>query len=228
MRADALIRFSKTGTMRYVGHLDLLKIFQKAIRRSGLPVNFSEGFNPHLRVSFALPLTLGMEGLREYAVFEMGEALRPETIRERFGAALPAGMAVDGVRYMVPGEKSPAAAVCAADYVLRFAGGDTEAESRVLGEGARALMEKTVAEVEKASKSGAGNGSKAGTKTVDIRPDIYELEVLGNEVKMRIAAGSARSLKPELVAATIAPGREYACARTELLKRAGEKFAPLF
>jgi len=122
LRADALICFSKTGPMKYIGHLDLLKLFQRAVRRCGLPVNFSEGFNPHLRVTFALPLPLGMEGMREYAVFEMGEAVPADAIGERLGAVLPAGIEIIGVRYMTPGEKSPAAAVCAADYALRFAG----------------------------------------------------------------------------------------------------------
>ena len=251
MRSDALICFSKTGPVKFTGHLDLLKIFQKAIRRCGLPVNFSEGFNPHLRVAFALPLALGMEGMREYVVFEMGQAVAPEEIGGRLGAVLPAGITVAGVRYMTPGEKSPASEVCAADYELRFAGADADSGNNaengaVNGEtersetrsgdtrsgdldysciafAARALMDRNSIEVEKKSKN-----ARAGSKTVDIRPDIYEIAAAGNTVTMRIAAGSARSLKPELVAGVIAPGAEYTCVRLELLKRAGEGFAPLY
>ncbi|MCL2463205.1 MAG: TIGR03936 family radical SAM-associated protein [Defluviitaleaceae bacterium] len=217
LRTNALIRYSKTGAMKYVGHLDLLRIFQRAIRRCGLPVNFSEGFNPHLRVSFALPLTLGMDGLREYTIFEMGEEVPPDEIRGRLGAVLPAGMAISGVRYMAPEEKSPAALLCAADYELRF--GDDSLQIKI-GEAARILMESVTTEVEKKTEK--------GSKTVDIRPDIFEMTASGNTVKMKIAAGSVRSLKPELVAQAIAPGTEYACTRLEMYKRDGEGFAGLF
>ena len=213
MRADALICFSKTGPMKYIGHLDLLKLFQRAVRRCGLPVNFSEGFNPHLRVTFALPLPLGMEGMREYAVFEMGEDVPADAIGERLRAVLPAEIGIEGARYMSPGEKSPAAAVCAADYALRFCNAGVE-------EAARYILDNEVIEAEKSAKS--------GKKTVDIKPDIYGMEVLGNTVTMRIAAGSARSLKPEHAARAIAPGEEYTCRRLELLKRAGEGFISLF
>jgi len=52
------LRFSKTGTLCYLGHLDFLKVFTQAIRRSGLPIAYSQGFNPHQIISFALPLPL--------------------------------------------------------------------------------------------------------------------------------------------------------------------------
>ncbi|MCL2456261.1 MAG: TIGR03936 family radical SAM-associated protein, partial [Defluviitaleaceae bacterium] len=61
------LKFSKTKTLRFIGHLDFLRVFQQTIRRAGLPAAFSQGFNPHLMISFALPLPLGMESLNDYA-----------------------------------------------------------------------------------------------------------------------------------------------------------------
>ena len=60
------IRFEKTGIMRYVGHLDLMRFFQKAVKRSGLPIRYSEGFNPHQIMSFASPLGVGITSDGEY------------------------------------------------------------------------------------------------------------------------------------------------------------------
>ncbi|MBR6158662.1 MAG: TIGR03936 family radical SAM-associated protein, partial [Lachnospiraceae bacterium] len=61
------IRFSKTGPLVYIGHLDVMRYFQKLIRRAQIPVAYSEGFSPHQLLSFTPPLPLGMESLGEYA-----------------------------------------------------------------------------------------------------------------------------------------------------------------
>ena len=61
------IRFSKKGPLVYIGHLDVMRYFQKLIRRAQIPVAYSEGFSPHQLLSFTPPLPLGMESLGEYA-----------------------------------------------------------------------------------------------------------------------------------------------------------------
>ena len=60
------IKFSKEGNLRFVGHLDMMRYFQKANRRAELPVAYSEGFHPHQIMSFAAPLGMGLEGKAEY------------------------------------------------------------------------------------------------------------------------------------------------------------------
>ena len=62
----ARVRFEKNGIMRYVGHLDLMRFFQKAVKRSELPIKYSEGFNPHQIMSFASPLGVGLTSAGEY------------------------------------------------------------------------------------------------------------------------------------------------------------------
>lgn len=65
------IKFSKYGTMKYIGHLDMMRFFQKAIRRAGIDVRYSEGFSPHQIMSFAAPLGVGMESRGEYMDIEV-------------------------------------------------------------------------------------------------------------------------------------------------------------
>ena len=60
-----MVVFEKGETLRYIGHLDLMRAMQRALRRSGLPIRYSNGFNPHIRLSFAAPLSVGVVGLRE-------------------------------------------------------------------------------------------------------------------------------------------------------------------
>jgi radical SAM-linked protein len=62
---DIRVFFSKTGNAKYISHLDLYRSFSRAIQRSGLPVWITEGFNPHIYITFALPLALGIEGQEE-------------------------------------------------------------------------------------------------------------------------------------------------------------------
>ena len=60
------IKFAKTGVMKFVGHLDVMRYFQKAIRRAELPIAYSEGFSPHMLLSFASPLGVGISSTGEY------------------------------------------------------------------------------------------------------------------------------------------------------------------
>ena len=65
------IKFEKRGNLRFIGHLDLMRYFQKANRRAGLPIAYSEGFSPHQIMSFAAPLSMGVESTAEYADFKL-------------------------------------------------------------------------------------------------------------------------------------------------------------
>ena len=65
------IKFEKRGNLRFIGHLDLMRYFQKANRRADLPIAYSEGFSPHQIMSFAAPLSMGVESTAEYADFKL-------------------------------------------------------------------------------------------------------------------------------------------------------------
>ena len=78
------IKFSKEGPMKFVGHLDTMRYFQKAIRRAELPVAFSGGYSPHMIMSFAVPLGVGMESLGDYFDLEMAEDMATSEIAASF------------------------------------------------------------------------------------------------------------------------------------------------
>lgn len=86
--------FSKTGRAVYISHLDLYRLFQRAVRRAKLPVWETEGFNPHVYITFALPLSLGTEGVRESLDTRLTEDLPLDELCDRLNRSLPEGICV--------------------------------------------------------------------------------------------------------------------------------------
>ena len=97
------IKFAKTGHMKFVGHLDTMRYFQKAIRRSGLPIKYSEGFNPHQIMSFAAPLGVGLSSSGEYMDIELKEFVPSQEALQRLQATMVDGMEVTLYDYRVAG-----------------------------------------------------------------------------------------------------------------------------
>ena len=85
-------RVAKTGRAKYISHLDFVRCVQRAIRRSGLPVHYTNGFHPHMEAVFATALPLGMESIGEVLEIRFAEPVEPETARASLQAALPEGM----------------------------------------------------------------------------------------------------------------------------------------
>ena len=88
------IKFAKTGCMKYVGHLDIMRFFQKAIRRSQLPIRYSEGFNPHQIMSFAAPLGVGLTSEGEYLDIDLKEEVPSREALCRLRETMVDGMEV--------------------------------------------------------------------------------------------------------------------------------------
>jgi len=182
------LKFSKTGNLRFIGHLDLLKVFQATIRRSMLPVAYSQGFNPHLHLSFALPVPLGMESVHDYADMTLTEA--SDHVVDALNAMVPDGLWIHSAKLIT--SKAAAALVQAADYQLSvgslFATDDVKTKiSRILAQKECFIMKKT----------------KSGIKNTDIRPDIYDVQYDNGTIWMRLAAGSGRFLNPMIAAELI-------------------------
>jgi len=91
-RQKIRVTFLKTGDMRYISHLDVLRLFDRALRRAGLPIEFTKGFNPRPRMSFKRALKLGLESASEEAVFYMAEAVLPVAFVESMNSTLPEGI----------------------------------------------------------------------------------------------------------------------------------------
>ena len=95
MGHKAKVIFSKTGDMRFISHLDLMRMFHRACRRAHLPVTITKGFSPHLKISIPKALKLGVESANEEAVLSLDERCDPGAIERSLNASLP-----DGVRVM--------------------------------------------------------------------------------------------------------------------------------
>ena len=207
------ICFRKIDAMRFIGHLDLLRLFQRAVKRSGLPIAYSAGFNPHQLISFAMPLPIGHASVAEYADIEFTrevEDMKP------LDAQLPQGLTIVRFRPFLPEERAGAALAAAALYKIEFpAGVETTLDTRV----AEILSAETLI-IEKRTKSGSA--------MTDIRPDIIELRAEKNILHAMLAAGSARNLKPESVAGCIHKNAsEIKYTRMEIYKKIAKGYEAL-
>lgn len=88
------VLFSKTGNMRFVSHLDLMRLFQRAVRRAGLPVTMTKGFSPHLKISITRALKLGVESSGEDAVFNVDKDIDAQYFADTMNAKLPEGVKI--------------------------------------------------------------------------------------------------------------------------------------
>jgi len=101
-RDKVRLRFRKDGSLRWLSHHDLLRTFERMLRRSELPFRSTKGFNPHPRVVFALSLPLGVIGCAEVVELELDEPLPPEEVRVRLAAQCPSGLAILSARRIDP------------------------------------------------------------------------------------------------------------------------------
>jgi len=90
--------FSKTGLMRYISHLDLMRLFMRAMRRAQLPLKMTEGFSPHPKLSFKRALKLGIESQNEEASIVLKFPVTPEDFKDRLQKQLPEGIEIKDVQ----------------------------------------------------------------------------------------------------------------------------------
>ncbi len=112
------LEITKGEEVRYISHLDVAGAWEKAVRRAKLPVAYSEGFNPHMKISFASALPLGVTGAAEYMDLEMMEKVPLAEAMERLQAVLPKGFAVRAARYMPPKTGAMMALINLAEYEI--------------------------------------------------------------------------------------------------------------
>ena len=114
------IKFRKNGVMRFVGHLDIMRYFQKAMRRADIDIAYSEGFSPHQIMSFAAPLGVGITSDGEYLDIETAGAVSTKDAVRRLNGAMAEGMEVVEYAALRQDAKKAMTAVAAADYFVYF------------------------------------------------------------------------------------------------------------
>jgi radical SAM-linked protein len=90
--------FTKKGFLKYISHLDLMRLFMRALRRAGLPLKMTEGFNPHPKFSIRRALKLGLESDHEEATIALKEPIEAEDFRRRLQEQLPEGIEIKDVQ----------------------------------------------------------------------------------------------------------------------------------
>jgi len=191
------IRMRKMGRYAFLSHLDLMRALERAVRRSGLRLAFSEGFHPHPKISFAAPLSVGVSSEAEVADIELACATSADEVRERLAAHLPEELRVDRVVQASADDQSLMSRVAAARY--RISVPADLLGNRPLGDQIMRLLERDSLTVSRERKG--------STEVVDVRPMIFELAVVHAdachaEIEAVLATGSKSNLRPaDLIAA---------------------------
>lgn len=124
-----LLKFSKENNIKYISHLDLLRVFQRAFKRARIRLRYSQGYNPHAKIGFGQPLSLGTESTAEYMEFETVESRKGGEFLEMLAGCMPEGIRLFSCTELKEeGKTSLASIVEYGSYVVRFQGETAEAE----------------------------------------------------------------------------------------------------
>ena len=192
------IKFSKQGAMKFIGHLDTMRYFQKAMRRADVDIRYSEGFSPHQIMSFAAPLGVGLTGSGEYLDIEVLSTGSSAEMVKRLNDTMVEGVEVLSYRKLPDDAENAMSIVAACDYGLSMTA--EEFYNGILDfieNGNLNIVKKT----------------KKGEKEMDLKPLIYEARrgTDGNGLFLQLSSGSAANVKPELVLEAYCKslGKEY-------------------
>ncbi len=183
---DIRVFFKKVGDAKYISHLDLSRFMQRSLKRTGLPLWHTEGFNPHPYVTFALPLSVGQSGQRETMDFRLTSPVSHGTIKQRLAECMPKNIVITDVKTPVFKAKEIESAV----YNLElFECAD------IFGKIKSFFLEDSII-AEKKTKKG-------DTRKIDLAPDIFDLSLFqtadGVRINMRLPTGSEHNINPSLV-----------------------------
>ena len=157
--------FQKTGRMRFLSHHDLVRMFTRALRRTGLPLRWSEGFTPRPVLSFPLALGIGIESLEEAFEFELTEAADPEALLADLNRQMPGEPGEIRFVSVEPVAKAGRGRVAAVEVRIEFHAAPPDLPERV-----REFLGRSESRVERPA---GGPGHPA--KSVDVRPYVEDL-----------------------------------------------------
>ncbi len=185
----ARIKFRKYGPLRFIGHLDVMRFFQKLMRRSDIPIAFTGGYSPHMIMSFASPLGIGLSSDGEYLDIELTSPVDSLEAVKRMNAECVEGIQVLSLRRISDEKKMTGMTILsAADYLVSLKNGSLPDDWKKKFEDFMSAQEIRVMKQTKRSE-----------REVDIRPQIFQWAFQGDDIYLQLAAGSSVNLKPELV-----------------------------
>ncbi len=195
------IKFKKWGCMKFIGHLDMMRFFQKAVRRANIDICYSEGFSPHQIMSFAAPLGVGITSDGEYFDIEVNSTLTSKEALLAFNNQMVDGVEVTGYVKLPDNAKTAMSIVEAADYNLYYKDGYNSPFNILEWEemiNKHFLSQKEFMVVKKTKKS---------EKEIDLKPLVYDIKVKSKDDRpyfyIKVSTGSVNNIKPEFVLESI-------------------------
>ena len=208
---DIRIFFTKTGMTKYISHLDLMRCMSRAIKRAEIPLWYTEGFNPHLFMTFARPLSLGQESLCECVDVRLIEEMTFKEVKNRLDAALPPGITIVSVGKPV----HKATEIAFADYEITLSPENPqELKKCILGH----YEEPKILVMKKAKQ-----GRRKIEKEVDLKPCIFSFKLEEQDtdlfLKLRLTAGYDNNINPSLLLSALEEGYAEEYVPTKILKK---------
>lgn len=192
---EVRLRFSKTGRLKYISHLDINRAMSRAFKRAEIPLWYTEGFNPHPYMSFSLPLSLGVESLCESVDIRLIDSIDNADIKSRMNAVLPSDLKIVDV-YDNFRDNSE---IVYSDYVYKFQFADNE---EALGKISDLLSGEEITALKKGKQ-----GRRKVLKETNIKPfiDRYNISIRDDIIilNIRLLAGGEKNLNPSLLFDTI-------------------------
>ncbi|MCR5345683.1 MAG: TIGR03936 family radical SAM-associated protein [Lachnospiraceae bacterium] len=198
------VKFSKHGSMKFIGHLDIMRFFQKAIIRAGIDIAYSEGFNPHQIMSFAAPLSVGVVSDGEYMDIRVKTTKPSAESVKALNECMVEGIRVEDYKLLPDNAKNSMSIVASAGYAIYNKTSDVGFINDVES------LNKMIFEYLKQDEILITKATKKGEATLDLKPFIYEFKAdsmsFPDEDMMNIpclifniSTGSLTNIKPELL-----------------------------
>jgi radical SAM-linked protein len=195
------IKFRKYGAMKFVGHLDMMRYFQKAMRRAKIDICYSEGYSPHQIMSFAAPLGVGITSDGEYLDIEVHSTSGTRAAIAELNDTMVDGVEITDYCLLPDNSKAAMSIVAAAEYELFFKDGyNIPAKT----EDFKRLIKENILE---AAELNVVKETKKGERIIDLKPLIYKISVEEKDLKpsfnIMVSTGSTDNVKPEFVLKTL-------------------------
>ena len=174
--------FSKNGDMRFIGHLDLQQLFERALRRSALPLRYSQGFSPKVRLNLAGALPLGFTSTAEMMDFWLEQRVEPPLIQDQLNAALPSGIRIISVTEVPNDLPSLQASLKSAEYEVSF---KADIDVSAVNANLEDLLNKPNLIVTRRNKQ------------VDLKPLVEALHWEEDMLYLRLSSSSEASARPD-------------------------------
>ena len=183
------IKFAKYGSLVFIGHLDVMRFFQKAMRRAGIPISYTGGYSPHQIMSFAQPLGLGMSSEGEYVDIQVHDTYSSDESVRRLNQVMTDGLKILSYRVLPEKAKGGMSVIKSADYMLWIDG------RKPFPAEAQKLWNDFLLR----SEIPATKESKKGEATIDLKPHILDSKMEEDRLYLRVSTGSEINIKPDLV-----------------------------